>query len=401
MLSLPLFSMAVLAGGSLDFWQMAALVISAAAAGSLVYIARLTGQLQEARVKAGTEARNVKSLTDLINQMKQLTHVASLVPTQKNLPDTLQLVVNATMRSLGASYVTLIRPGEAPGFQAYSAGSTSLAAREWDALSAHLLASSEPIHATSERLSELLGGPAVLPRVLTAVPLRDESGSPGALVAEFQNVFPTPGTELDLLKVFAENAMIAIANARVVSQIQQMAITDELTGLFNRRYFMQEMGREIARVQRSRQPFAVLMIDIDLFKEINDQWGHREGDRVLKEVAVALKAASRKSSILARYGGEEFVCLLPETPLAGGILGGERLREAVAALKGVPRPVTISVGVAAFPDHGGEGETLIIRADEALYAAKGAGRNRVHAAHHPEEDDAAPSSAPDRADWNA
>lgn len=369
-----------------DFWHVAALAGSLAVAACLIYIAHLNGQLQEARAKASVEERYSKSLIAMIEQMKQLTQVASMVPTHKNLPDTLQLVVNATMRSLGATYVTLIRPGEAAGIQPYSAGITSLTPRQWGALAPQLLASSEPLHAGRERIAEMLGGPAVPLNVLTAVPLRDESGSPGALVAEFQNIFPTAGTELDLLKVFADNAMIAISNARVVSQIQQMAITDELTGLFNRRYFMQELGREIARVQRSRQPFALLMIDIDWFKQINDQWGHSEGDRVLKEVAGALKAASRKSSIIARYGGEEFVCLLPETPLAGGVLGGERLREAVAALKGMPRSITISVGVAAFPAHGSEGETLIIRADEALYTAKAAGRNRVHSALAAEQD---------------
>jgi diguanylate cyclase (GGDEF)-like protein len=370
----------------LDFWHVATFVGSIAVAASLIYIAHLNGQLQEARTKASVEERYSKSLISMIEQMKQLTQVASMVSTQKNLPDTLQLVVNATMRSLGATYVTLIRPGEAAGVQPYWAGTTSLTPRQWGALAPQLLASSEPLHAGRERISEMLGGPAVPLNVLTAVPLRDESGSPGALVAEFQDIFPTAGTELDLLKVFADNAMIAIANARVVSQIQQMAITDELTGLFNRRYFMQELGREIARVQRSRQPFALLMIDIDWFKQINDQWGHSEGDRMLKEVAGALKGASRKSSIIARYGGEEFVCLLPETPLAGGVLGGERLREAVAALTGMPRAITISVGVAAFPDHGSEGETLIIRADEALYAAKAAGRNCVLSAQAAEKD---------------
>lgn len=341
------------------------------------YVLRMHWQLDRAREMVLVEQVRVEALTYLVDQMKRLMQVAASVHVQDNLPETLQTVVDAALESLRASHVKLLLPAVVVGPGSYASGQTALSPRQWELLGPQLLDLAEPLHATNSRLGDMLAESVQDIGALTAVPLRVEIGPSGALVAEFRTPPPHPGAEVQLLRVFAENAMIAISNARLVSQIEQMAITDELTGLYNRRYLRQELGRELARANRSRHPFSVLLMDIDLFKPINDTWGHAEGDRVLRAVSAALKTATRKSAFLARYGGEEFASILPEAALAGGLRAAERMRAAVEAIEGMPRRITISIGVASFPEHGQDADELLAQADTGLYAAKHRGRNRV------------------------
>jgi diguanylate cyclase (GGDEF)-like protein len=171
------------------------------------------------------------------------------------------------------------------------------------------------------------------------------------------------------------------AEARIV----KMAVTDELTGLDNRRFIEQRLREELVRARRHGRRCACIMIDIDLFKQTNDTHGHAGGDAVLRGLAVAARSALRESDLLGRWGGEEFLAVLPETDLAGARTMAERLRQAIEAMRvdygGRRLQVTVSLGVAdALPGHDPEArdaEQLVARADEALYRAKGAGRNRV------------------------
>lgn len=187
--------------------------------------------------------------------------------------------------------------------------------------------------------------------------------------------------DVKMATAFADQVAIALENARLYEEAQNMALTDALTGLYNRRGLF-EIGRlEFSRARRNSRPFAALMADIDHFKRVNDLYGHAIGDQALQVLARHLNNITRDVDIVGRYGGEEFVVLLSETPLEAARDIAERLRAAIetspiATDSGNLR-LTISVGVAASSNETPDLETLIARADQALYVAKHKGRNRV------------------------
>jgi diguanylate cyclase (GGDEF)-like protein len=167
-----------------------------------------------------------------------------------------------------------------------------------------------------------------------------------------------------------------------LSELHEQVSTDDLTQIPNHRRLQELLHLEVERACRYRSPLAVVMIDIDHFKSVNDFFGHLAGDLLLRKVAVCLQDALRSSDQLARYGGEEFAVVMPETTLESAHQAAERLREAVAGLqvvyRGRPISVTVSLGVAALdPDHPMDAEALVRMADEALYTAKNSGRNRT------------------------
>lgn len=170
------------------------------------------------------------------------------------------------------------------------------------------------------------------------------------------------------------------------ARLEHLSKTDVLTGLYNRRHFMELIEAELARARRYRTPLAVVMVDLDHFKEVNDGRGHQVGDRVLAAVAGAMSESVRETDLAARYGGEEFVLLLPNTDRQGARELAERCREVVAdtlvADAGGPLHVTASMGVASYPEDvvDGDVDALLGAADDALYRAKGGGRNRVEMA---------------------
>jgi diguanylate cyclase (GGDEF)-like protein len=167
-------------------------------------------------------------------------------------------------------------------------------------------------------------------------------------------------------------------------QLRRAATTDELTGLLNRRAFFAALDTEIARSARSGSPLAVALVDLDLFKSVNDRFGHAGGDEVLRKFADTAREAMRTTDVIGRLGGEEFAVLMPDTDQVQSGIAGERLREAVARRRvvltsGALVPITISVGVAHLVKNE-ERDRLILRADEALYDAKDSGRNRTRLA---------------------
>lgn len=185
----------------------------------------------------------------------------------------------------------------------------------------------------------------------------------------------------ELLEVLAGQAGVAIVNSRLSEEIEQLAVVDELTGVFNRRGLVILGGREVERARRLGHPLAALFVDLDHFKSLNDEYSHEVGDLALREVSRKIHSGMRRIDTVARYGGEEFVVLLVETPLDSAVEVAERVRQAVettslATSHGTAR-VTVSVGVAAHGPKTRDLESLIRRADEAMYAAKQAGRNRV------------------------
>ncbi len=159
-------------------------------------------------------------------------------------------------------------------------------------------------------------------------------------------------------------------------RLRQLAGTDELTGLCNRRAFFDRARELVALARRYEQPIAILTVDIDRFKEINDALGHAEGDRALQRLAVILRRTLRATDIAARFGGDEFVVIMPHTRRDAALVVAERIRRAVAEIR-EPMPLGVSIGVAAAEGPEADLDSLLARSDRALYAAKHLGRNRV------------------------
>ncbi|HVE76865.1 MAG TPA: diguanylate cyclase [Actinomycetota bacterium] len=196
--------------------------------------------------------------------------------------------------------------------------------------------------------------------------------------------------DLSTMSSLADHAGVAIENVLLHEEAQRLAVVDPLVGVWNRRYFVRALEQEIDRSKRSGRPFCLLVFDIDDFKSFNDTYGHQTGDSVLIELAARVQNVIRNVDVFARYGGEEFVLLLIETDLAGGLKTGEKVRSTIAdgpfrvSTVEQPLPVTVSIGVAVFDEHGAESKMLIDAADIAMYAAKAEGKNRV-VVYRPEE----------------
>ena len=193
--------------------------------------------------------------------------------------------------------------------------------------------------------------------------------------------------DLALVEMAAEQLAMAIANLKLRQRLQQQSIRDPLTGLYNRRYFQEAASRELSRAGRLLQEhksarLALLMVDVDYFKDVNDRFGHEVGDILLCALATMMVEQTRMSDIVCRYGGEEFVILMPEVDPQSVLERAESVRESIAKLKLTHHElnlgqITVSIGVAIYPLHGKSIDMLVAAADEALYVAKGEGRNLV------------------------
>jgi len=193
---------------------------------------------------------------------------------------------------------------------------------------------------------------------------------------------PFTSDELRFLEAVANQTALALERVKLIAFLENLSITDALTGIANRRHFEWRLSEEIERARRYSYPLSALMLDLDHFKQVNDNYGHQIGDIVLQQVAQRLRRILRRTDFLARYGGEEFIVLAPQTPADRALILAERLRQVIAES---PIPVadnlqihiTISIGVAVFPDHAQNESELVRAADAALYKAKQTGRNRV------------------------
>ncbi len=204
----------------------------------------------------------------------------------------------------------------------------------------------------------------------------------GVLVLESATASAFHAADVQPLASVADICAIALQNAHYFEQARRMAFVDGLTGVYNRRYFEQRILEELERAARYSGGLSVIMLDIDHFKRINDEFGHLLGDEVLRHLSTILTQQLRKVDVVCRYGGEEFSILVPQTTGEHALGVAEKLRKVIADwnFPGVPRPVTVSIGVADFPGNGATRDELVKAADAALYGAKQAGRNRALAA---------------------
>ena len=220
-----------------------------------------------------------------------------------------------------------------------------------------------------------------------ATPLRleldDQVEAGTRQVALFPRRGSFPADDRAVAAALIAEGRIALENARLHNIVRKQAVTDELTDLANRRRFMEVLRQEVARSRRFELSLALVLFDLDHFKQINDRFGHQTGDEVLRETAAVISSRVRETDLAARIGGEEFAVVLAGTDADGAIALAENLRvdlSTLVAAHGGESPVTASFGVAALPP-GGDAEALIAAADRALYRAKAAGRNRVRSEH--------------------
>jgi diguanylate cyclase (GGDEF)-like protein len=188
--------------------------------------------------------------------------------------------------------------------------------------------------------------------------------------------------DVDTVLFLAEQGGVAIENVQLHEEARRLSLTDGLTGVWNRRFFQMQFRQVLATAMRFDRPFSILMLDIDHFKDVNDTHGHQRGDAILVEFSQRVSRTVREVDTFARYGGEEFICLLSETELAGALTTAEKIcdvirSETFGALGEPPVSLTVSIGVASYPNHGDSFRTLVENADQALYGAKEGGRDRV------------------------
>jgi diguanylate cyclase (GGDEF)-like protein len=220
---------------------------------------------------------------------------------------------------------------------------------------------------------------------LISVPLRTSTGVLGVLnLYDREDGRPFDAGDLETIRTFAGQAAVALDNVLLHHEAQRLSVTDALTGLGNYRFFQSSLVREIERAARFGRELAVLMLDLDRFKLVHDVHGHQVGDAVLVEVADRIRAEVREVDIVARYGGEEFVVVLPETGREGAGHTADRICRAMRRtpfdVGGLQLPITVSIGAAVFPADGDTSASIVRSADEALYRAKGAGRDQWHMA---------------------
>lgn len=217
------------------------------------------------------------------------------------------------------------------------------------------------------------------------VPITSSGETTGILFIENPEKDAALDNLQDLACTLADHLSLSLSNLKLRETLRSQSIRDPLTGLYNRRYMEESLGRELPRAIRKKTPVGIIMLDIDHFKVFNDTYGHKAGDSVLRELGILFQSHIRSEDIACRFGGEEFILILPESDQEMTVKRAEHIRELVKAMRveyhqqslGV---ITVSLGVAIFPEHSSTAEGILNKADEALYQAKRRGRDRVEVA---------------------
>jgi diguanylate cyclase (GGDEF)-like protein len=223
------------------------------------------------------------------------------------------------------------------------------------------------------------------PSSIVAVPLLSRGRVVGVVALFGRGRRRLGAEEARLAALLLEPVAVAIDSAILLRKSEQLSVTDDLTRLYNSRYLNAALRREVERSRRYRGPVSLIFLDLDGFKNVNDRHGHLTGSRTLVEVGAAIRATVREIDVVARFGGDEFCVILPQTGIDGATVIAERIRERIERTpfmrtQGLEVRITASFGIASYPDHGATQDDLIARADQAMYAAKAAGKNDVRVA---------------------
>jgi len=354
-------------------------------------------------------AERTEELDDANKRMFTLQHIWDMMNSSTPLENVLEAIVNSTQGELGYMHCAIIRKcnDENGDYMHIIAQSNDALIERLNNIigtpgiqTRRLNYSAESVFADTMRQRTIiqtksidLSLSAVLPelsketidKVLTNQPIKSIIVVP--LVAQEKEfgwfcVFSAreelAGAEMDFLGLFAKQIEMAITIADLFQAVREQAVTDALTGLYNRRYFEEALGKEVQRAKRQKQPFSIIGIDLDYLKKINDTYGHNFGDIAIKAIADVLKSNARSVDIPARIGGEEFNILLPGIASDGAMIAAERIRKSIENLEiDTVGHITGSLGVASYFEHTENVEELLELTDQAMYTSKREGRNRV------------------------
>ncbi len=326
-------------------------------------------------------ARAYQQIQRYASTVAELYEAATQVSGSLDLDETLQKIARGAAASADAASSTIVlldELGEVSQVVEWEVGEIEV---RKDGGSRRVFETGRPVV-----LPDFAAAPpgAVNPRLLelgrraaVCLPLRVRERVRGVLWVHYNEPRRFSEEDIHLLSYFANQAAIAIENARLFAETTRLANTDPLTGLYNHRYFYHLLETEVKRARRYSRSLSLIMLDIDHFKQFNDRFGHLSGDEALRCLAQVLRKNSRGVDMVARYGGEEFGIILPETDLTQAAVQAERLRTAAVEQQWPESQLTVSLGAAVLTEDMARAEDLVRVADRALYRAKAAGRNQV------------------------
>ena len=319
-------------------------------------------------------------------EMKALIHLNDLLQSCTTQVEAYKVVARVAVELFaGQSGCLAILPGQAQHFETVARWGDEIALKPVFALADCWALRRGKLHEVRDPQVDLLCHHFVheAQAGYLCVPLIVQSGTIGLLcLTGVAKKFIGSITRQQMAVAVAESIKLSLYNLKLRGELREQAIHDPLTGLSNRRFLEENLGRELHRTRRGNSPLCVVMLDLDNLKPFNDTFGHDAGDEVLRELAHLLRDNLRKSDISCRYGGDEFVLVLPDSSVADTRQRVEKIRDLVKGKQirhggKLLDPISVSVGVAAAPEHGSTAAELIQAADQAMYAAKQAGGNRI------------------------
>ena len=336
-----------------------------------------------------------ESLESQVKGLKDLIEVAKAVVSTLDLDTVLQAILNSAMgfAETPAGSVALYYDSKRELSLHAHSGLTSdfVKTERWEVtpggLTEQVLRAGEIFFIEDTEKTPFFNNPVALNegiRSLVCVPLVFQNRIMGILYLDDFVPRCFDREKMNLLSILASFAAMAINNATNHKRTKLLAITDSLTGLHNHRYFKQYFKQEMGRAKRYHKPFSIIMMDVDDFKSYNDSFGHATGDRLLAHMGALILQTVRGVDVAFRYGGEEFIVLLPETRLENAILAAERLRDSMQKgtakqlVGSATRGVTVSIGVASYPENADKMDELFNIVDSLIYRAKRCGKNKVY-----------------------
>lgn len=347
---------------------------------------------------SGQRLSNLDEVTRLRREMNTLVDIGKALTSSLDLPEVLQLIMQKVSELLQPKTWSLLLVDER-AHELYFEIVVSPAAEQLKSIRLKIgegIAGWVAKNGESLLIPDVNADPRFAPKVdeavsfrtrsIICVPLKFKGKVTGVieLINSF-NELTFDEYDLEILEIIADYAAIGIENARNFTRIQQLVITDELTGLFNASYLLDFLDYELARAKRYGTSVSVIFMDMDHFKDVNDTHGHLVGSRLLSEVGALVHDNIRKSDMAARYGGDEFVIVLPNTSKSGALTLAKNLRDKLRShdflsAQGLNLRITASFGLAAYPSDADTKLALVRLADKAMYAAKDSSRDTVKTA---------------------